>query len=207
MKKSCRCVSISVCVGIFIAFFLALPVQAKHNSEHPLSAEDWEEVMGKVILLERSGFLPTLLPIIMINKDALQLTDEQINAFRAWRKKNYTNMVNIMDEIIEKMVQFRVEALSPSIPSDRLLAFQLEIQDLQRHVLEIKLSCRNLIMTTFTDEQWDNFAFVVSDHPKLASLMMQVNTENLEPMHKEPLIPVGAAAKIQLMGKPDHSGE
>ena len=26
-------------------------------------------------------------------------------------------------------------------------------------------------MSTFTDEQWDNFAFVISDNPKLASLI------------------------------------
>jgi hypothetical protein len=30
-------------------------------------------------------------------------------------------------------------------------------------------------MTTFTDDQWENFAFVVADNPKLASLMLQVN--------------------------------
>lgn len=171
-------------LGAFLAFlFICTTALAKHDSEHPLTDDDWKEVMEKVTLLERSGLMPTLLPIIMINQDTLQLTNEQINAFRAWRKKNYTNMVNIMDEIIEKMVQFRVEALSPSIPNDRLLAFQSEIQELQRRVLKIKLSCRNLVMTTFTDEQWENFAFVVSDDPKLASLMTQINNVNIEPLH------------------------
>ena len=159
-------------VGIVVAcFFLLTPVQAKHNSDHPLSPEDWKEIMEKVVLLEDSGLMPMLLPIIMGNRDALQLTDEQVNLFRSWRKKNYTNMVNLMNKIIEEKVQFRIESLSPSITSDRLLAFQSEIQELQRQLLKIKLSCREQLMTTFTDEQWDNFAFIVSDNPKLASLM------------------------------------
>ncbi len=164
-------------IAVFSAIFLlCTSVQAKHDSDHPLTADDWKEVMGKVILLEDSGLMPTLLPVIMRNRDALALTDEQVTAFRVWRKKNYTNMVNIMNEIIDKMVQFRVESLSPDVTKDHLLSFQSEIHDLQRQLLKIKLSCRELVMTTFTDEQWENFAFVIAENPKLASLVSQVNT-------------------------------
>ena len=60
----------------------------------------------------------------------------------------------------------------------KLLAFQSDIQELQVQLLKIKLSCRELIMTTFTDEQWDNFAFIISDNPKLASLMTQMNVRD-----------------------------
>jgi hypothetical protein len=171
-------------IGIVVAFFFLLaPVQAKHNSDHPLSADDWKEVMGKVVLLEDSGLVPTLLPTIMRNRDTLELTDEQVSAFRAWRKENYTNMVNVMNEIIEKMVQFRIESLSPGITSDHLVAYQSEIHGLQRQLLKIKLSCRELVMTTFTDEQWENFDFVVADSPKLASLASQVYSVNSEHNH------------------------
>jgi hypothetical protein len=159
---------------VFLIIFSSA-VLARHRSDHPLSTEDWEVVMQRVVLLERTGLMPTLLPVIMRNRDALQLSDEQVNAFREWRKNNYTNMVNIMNKIIEKMMQFRVDALSPDIPDARLLASQSEIHDLQRQLLEIKLSCRDLVMTTFTDDQWENFAFVVADNPRLASLMLQVN--------------------------------
>jgi len=88
-----------------------------------------------------------------------------------------------MNEIIEKSVQFRVAALSPEITSDHLYVIQSEIQDLQRELLKIKLSCRELVTTSFTDEQWVNFAFVVADNPKLASLMSQVNSLDLEHIH------------------------
>lgn len=171
-------------IGIISAILLiCTPVQAKHNSDHPLSAEDWKEVMDKVVLLEDSGLMPTLLPVIMRNQDTLQLTTEQLNTFRAWRKKNYTNMVNIMNKIIEKMVEFRVESLSPGITGEQLLASQSEIQKLQRQLLEIKLSCRELVMTTFTDEQWENFAFVIADNPRLASLMQQVDAISTRQVH------------------------
>jgi hypothetical protein len=170
--------------GVLVALLLlGNTAQARHNSDHPLSAEDWKEVMNKVDLLEPSGLMPMLMPTIMLNRDTLQLTDEQVNAFRAWRKENYTHMVNVMNEIIEKMVQFRIESLSPEVTNEHLLAFQSQIQELQRQLLKIKLSCRELIMATFTDEQWENFAFVVADNPKLASLMSQANTQNLAPGH------------------------
>jgi hypothetical protein len=169
-------------LGIAMAlciFSTAAP--AKHNSEHPLTSADWKDVMEKVVLLEDSGLLPTLLPVIMRNRDTLQLTDEQVNAFRAWRKANYTNVINTMSEILEKKIQFRVEALSPSVSGDHLIELQSEIQELQRELLKLKLSCRKLVMTTFTEEQWENFAFVVADNPKLASLLPQASA--IDPGH------------------------
>ena len=168
---------------IVALFFLFTTAQAKHNSDHPLTADDWRDVMDKVVLLESSGLMPTLLPVIMRNQDTLELTDEQINAFRAWRKRNYTHMVNVMNEIIEKSVQFRVAALSPRITNHDLYVLQAEIQDLQRQLLKIKLSCRELVTSSFAETQWENFAFVVSDNPKLASLMSQVNSLDIEHTH------------------------
>jgi hypothetical protein len=170
--------------GVFFALLLlGNSAEAKHNSDDPLSAEDWKAVMNEVNLLEPSGLMPMLMPTIMLNRDALQLTDEQVNVFRSWRKEHYTHMVNVMNEIIEKMVQFRIESLSPDVSNEHLLASQSEIQELQRQLLKIKLSCRELIMTTFTDEQWENFAFVVADNPRLASLISQGNSLNSEAKH------------------------
>ena len=170
--------------GLFLAFFFVCTTAlAKHDSDHPLTDDDWKEVMEKVILLEDSGLMPTLLPVIMRNRDTLELTNEQVNAFRAWRKKNYTHMVNVMNEIIEKSVQFRVAALSPNVTSDHLYVLQAEIQESQRQLLKIKLSCRELVTTSFTETQWENFAFVVADNPKLASLVSQGNSLDLEHIH------------------------
>jgi hypothetical protein len=171
-------------LGLFTAFFLVCATAlAKHDSDHPLTDDDWKEVMDKVVLLEDSGLMPTLLPVIMRNRDTLELTDEQVNAFRAWRKKNYTHMVNVMNKIIEKSVQFRVAALSPRVTSDQLYVLQSDIHELQRQLLKIKLSCRELVTTSFTDAQWENFAFVVADNPKLASLLSQMSSLDSEYLH------------------------
>ena len=168
---------------LFAVFLLSAPVLAKHDSDHPLTADDWKEVMEKVVLLEDSGLLPTLLPVIMRNKDTLQLTDEQAKAFHAWRKANYTNVINTMSEILEKKVQFHVEALSPGVSGEHLIALQAEIQELQQELLKLKLSCREIVMSTFTEEQWENFAFVVADNPKLASLLPQASAIDHEHVH------------------------
>jgi len=144
---------------------------AKHASDHPLTDDDWKEVMDKIVLLEDAGLMPTVLPTVLRNRDMLQLTTDQIRMFRAWRKKNYVGMVNLMNKIIEKTVEFKSASLSPRVSKQRLLAFQGEIRDLQQQLLKIKLSCREIMMSTFTDEQWENFAFVVADDPRLGSLL------------------------------------
>ena len=87
--------------GLFIALmFAAFAANAKHDSDHPLSPEDWEMIREKVVLLEGSGLMPTLLPVIMGNRDTLALADEQISAFTAWRKENCMKVINLMNETL-----------------------------------------------------------------------------------------------------------
>lgn len=156
---------------LVVCFLFVSPAMAKHASDHPLTDDDWKEVMDKIILLEDAGLMPTVLPTVLRNRDTLQLTRDQIRKFRAWRKQNYVGMVNLMNRIIEKTVEFKSASLSPRISKQRLLAFQSEIQGLQQQLLKIKLSCREIMISTFTDEQWENFAFVVADDPWLGSLL------------------------------------
>ncbi len=155
---------------------LITPVNAKHSSDHPLSNEDWEQVMEKIALLNDAVFIPSLLPIIMRNRDALQLTEEQLDKLYSWRKNHYVAMVNIMNTVIEKKVQFSVDALSDTTSEAHLIKLQKEIHLLQYELLKIRLSCRAIIVETFSDEQWENFEFIVSDDPKLASLFSQAKS-------------------------------
>lgn len=169
---------------MLLAYMLfASPVIAKHNSDHPLSDEDWKVVMEKITLLDDAVFIPSLLPTIMRNRDALQLTDEQLKRLYHWRKNHYMEMVNIMNLVIEKKVQFSIESLSSTTSKTHLLEFQQEIHQLQRELLRIRLSCRAILIETFTDEQWENFEFIVSDNPKLASLFSQAKLVSKEHEH------------------------
>lgn len=144
---------------------------ARHDSQHPLTNEEWQEVMERVSLLDDAALIPSLLPVIMRNRDALELSEVQLQRFVRWRKENYINMVNIMNVVIEKRIQFRIESLTPAVSDAYLIAFQEEIQRLERELLKIRLACRAIVMDTFTREQWETFEFIVADDPVLASLI------------------------------------
>ena len=158
-------------IFIIISYLFNSPLYAMHESGHDLSDEEWSIVKDRVELLDNINYMPTLLPTIIKNRDVLQLTDQQIEVFRDWRKQHYGNMVNTMNKIIEKRIDFKKAALNPEVSNDKLIEMQNSILTIQRKLLNIKLNCRKTLVDTFTDEQWDNFAFVLSDHPKLASFI------------------------------------
>jgi hypothetical protein len=155
-------------ISFVLVGLMTTPAWCKHEADHPLSEQDWATVEKNIGLLDGMNFMPALMPIIMRNQDALQLRPEQIASFQDWRKLNYVNMVNVMNEIIEKRIAFKKAALDAIIPDTQLIEMQNEILLLQQKLLTIKLSCRKLLVETFTDEQWENFGFVVSDNPKLS---------------------------------------
>ena len=162
-----------ISISITIVFLIAKPVWAMHESGHDLSDEEWSTIKDKIELLDNLNYLPTLLPTIMRHRDVLELTDEQLTGFRNWRKQNYGNMVRVMNTIIEKRVEFKKVSFIPGTTEEELRELQNEILVLQKQLLDIKLTCRKLIMDSFTDEQWENFEFAIADHPKLASLVQR----------------------------------
>lgn len=170
-----REIFVTVAVALICCLLTAMNAHAKHNSEHPLSNDEWQEVMEKVSLLDNAVLIPSLLPVLMTNRDALGLNDEQFERLHRWRREHYVNMINLMNEVIEKRVRFRIESLSASVSDEHLVAFQEEIQYLERDLLKIRLSCRAIIMETFSREQWEMLEFLVADDPKLGSLISQRN--------------------------------
>ena len=117
------------------------------------------------------AFIPSLLPVIMQNQDALELTSEQVAAFRDWRKNNYQRMVEDMNTIIEKRIALSKKAMEPSVSGHEIKQLQKGIFDLQHELLNLRLGCRKLLMETFTDEQWTNFRFIIEDYPNFAGLI------------------------------------
>lgn len=158
-----------LCVVFFICSLSAGPLWAMHESGHDLSDMEWLVIKNRVEILDELNFMPTLLPTILRNRDVLGLTEQQIRAFRDWRKQNYGNMVDVMNTIIEQRIEFKKAALNPATTEDDLRQHQREILQLQTQLLDIKLSCRQIVVESFTEEQWDNFAFIAADYPRLAS--------------------------------------
>lgn len=160
---------------VLLTLLLGLaPVQAKHNSDHPLTDEDWQMVMENVLLLDDAVYIPSLLPVVMQNRDALALSEAQLQAMYKWRREHYVPMVNLMNEIIEMKIRFKIEALSSDIDQAHLIAFQQRIHQRQQALLRLRLSCREILISSFTPEQWENLEFVVADNPKLAGFISQV---------------------------------
>ena len=113
--------------------------------------------------LDKTNFLPSLLPVILENSDVIELTDKQVETLLEWRKVNRGDVIATMNEIARKRVEIKEAALSPDISSARLIQMQNEVFRLQRIVLEYKLSCRDLIINTFNTNNWEGFYLVLAE--------------------------------------------
>ena len=147
--------------GIFslalMAASLAVPVQAETVDEQGNQYQRQLERLDKV------NFHPNLLPLILKHKDYLELTPQQVDAFQRWRKTNAKAMFATMNEIIRKRIEFREAALSPGVTANDLRQKQQEIFALHQKVLDYKLSCRENIHNTFTEQNWDDFFVVLAE--------------------------------------------
>jgi hypothetical protein len=124
---------------------------------------DWALAKKQMAMLSQMGYHPFLMPLIMENRDAIGLTNEQVKVFRAWRNKNRVPLIHLMNKIIQERAAFQRIALNPETREEVLYAKQEEIFKLHRKVLKYQLSCRRNILDTFSDEQWDNFRFVLAE--------------------------------------------
>ena len=113
--------------------------------------------------LNQINFLPNLLPVIINNSDILELNDEQLNKLLVWRDTNRENVTATMNEIISRRIKIKQAALSPDISAARLIQMQNEIFRLQRQMLNYKLSCRDLVINTFNNTNWEEFFLVLAD--------------------------------------------
>ncbi len=140
------------------------------GAKDELSPHTWEALRERMSLLNNISYLPSLLPTIMKNRHALGLRKEQVAALRDWRRNNYQTMVDTMNIIVEKRIELSQRAMRPDVTQSNLNAMQEEIFDLQREVFSIRLSCRELVTGTFTEDQWSSFAFIAADDPQLSGL-------------------------------------
>jgi hypothetical protein len=101
----------------------------------------------------------------------LELSNAQLKAFRDWRKAHYPGMVDLMNEIIQRRITLTKASLDDQISKDEILAQQKIIFSLQEDLFRIRLSCREVIISTFSPNQWENLAFVLEEYPRYAGLL------------------------------------
>lgn len=113
--------------------------------------------------LDKINYLPALLPVILDNRDVIELTDDQVDTLLTWREINREDVIAVMNEIVRKRVDIKKAALSPEVTASSLMKMQSDVFSLQRKVLEYKLSCRDLVINTFDRNNWDGFYFVLAE--------------------------------------------
>jgi len=159
--------------GVIFVFGLVWCAQGAAQSEQQTSEDaaaesdfdviDWGLAKQRMKMLSQMGYHPFLMPLIMENRDAIGLSNEQIRVFRAWRSKNRVPLLHAMNQIIHERHVFQRISLNPKTSEEVLLAKQEEIFKLHKKVLKYQLSCRRSILDTFTEEQWDEFRFVLTE--------------------------------------------
>jgi hypothetical protein len=137
----------------------------------PLSDRQWDAIYSKVKLLDKVTYFPSLLPVIMKHRDVLGLSYRQTRSLRIWRKENYQQMVDLMNQIIEHRIELSKASLNAKLTNERILDKQQKIFELQEKVLRIRLSCRQIVMSTFSAEQWTSLGFVLEEYPQFAGLL------------------------------------
>ena len=125
---------------------------------------DWELAQKRLKSISKVGYHPFLMPLIMENRDFIELTNEQMQVFMDWRKKNRVAILHLMNKIIYELNLFHKLSLEPNTREEVLIAKQEQIFKMHKKVLEYQLSCRRHILDTFTEQQWDNFRFVLSEN-------------------------------------------
>ena len=159
--------------AVLAAPLFCLPASADtdYAEPSPLTDRQWDMIRDRVGLLDKIAYLPSLLPVIMKHRDTLEMTGDQIAAFRQWRKLHYRDMVDLMNEIIQRRFMLSKASLDVNSSSGDILAEQKAIFRLQERLLRIRLSCRNLIVETFSAGQWESMAFILEEYPRYAGLL------------------------------------
>lgn len=147
-----------ICTLTLIIACITAPVAAQNVDNQAI-----DQYQQQLERLDKLNFHPNLLPLILRHSDYLELTPQQMDAFISWRNTNAKAMFATMNEIIRKRIAFREAALSPGVSGTELRQMQQEIFTLHQKVLDYKLSCRENIHNTFTEQNWDDFFVVLAE--------------------------------------------
>lgn len=143
----------------FTTLFFALLLSGNTSSS---SQSDTSELEQQLLLLDKISYHPSLLPLIMQNIDYLELTPVQQRRLREWRKIHAPEMLDKMREVAQDRIEFIDMSLKPVTSKVELVQKQQQLFRLQEEVLSYKLACRQNILDTFTEAQWDALLFILA---------------------------------------------
>jgi len=149
-------------MGPRILLTLTLLIASQSCFAGPTPGQKEQDIDSHIEKLNNISHLPNLLPVIINNKDFIGLTDEQVEKLEHWREENREPLLAVMKQAARKRVEIKQAALLPTVSSARLQQMQNDIFRLQREILEYKLSCRDRVVRTFNNENWDSFFMVLA---------------------------------------------
>ena len=121
------------------------------------------ELEHQLLLLDKISYHPSLLPLIMNNIDYLELSPQQQKSLRDWRQTNAPVMLDKMRELALERIEFMDLSLRSDVSQHQLITKQKQLFQLQEEVLNYKLACRQNILETFTQQQWESLLFIVAE--------------------------------------------
>ena len=151
-------------LGLLILMLPGFTIAAEGAAKRDVDPIDWGKAKKQMAMLSQMGYHPFLMPLIMENRDAIGLSNKQVKVFREWRNKYRVPLIHAMNRIIQERTAFQRISLNPKTSEEVLRAKQEQIFKLHKKVLEYQLSCRRNILDTFTDEQWEEFRFVLTEN-------------------------------------------
>jgi hypothetical protein len=149
-------------MGTRVLLTLILLIASQPGFAGPTSVQKELDIDSYIEKLDNVSLLPNLLPVILNNKDFIGLTHEQVENLESWREENRAPLLAVMKQAAQKRVEIKQATFSPTVSSARLQQMQNDLFRLQREILEYKLSCRDRVVRTFNNENWDSFFMVLA---------------------------------------------
>ena len=128
-------------------------------------------------IMDQLHYLPIILPVIIDNRDVLELNDAQVKKLLHWREINRDEILYTLQRILHMRSAIKQAALIPSITSEEITLMQDDIFQLQRKVLIYKLSCRQLVFDTFNQQNWEGLMFVLAEQGMALDMQMTLSKQ------------------------------
>ena len=131
-----------------------------------LSPEQWETLVTgyekDFPMLERSKMkqvmqhvnpVPNFMKVIESDSDQLDLSPEQESKFEAWRVEYHPQMMEMANQIIDLEREIYIGSLHKE-PKEDLLKKVVQINQVRTEIVKTKTNCRDMLMDTLDDGQW-----------------------------------------------------
>lgn len=97
--------------------------------------------------------MPNLMRVIVQNADLLELDEQQMTAFEAWRNANHDKVQARMDKIQDIRKKMQHEVLRGANLA-RINSHLSRMDRLRAEIVAAKLACRNMVARVLSGDQW-----------------------------------------------------